>query len=71
MVSTLSSLKNIYPPSALDEAYNFLNGNSKQTPVILDNTALVGGSDENWAFENTLISKPTPKKKVIKKKINK
>ena len=64
-VATLSSLNNMYPPSILDEPFDFISGNVKQTPVILDNTALAGGSNQNWAFEGEVVL-PTLKKKTTK-----
>jgi len=69
VVAALSSLNNMYPPSALDELLDFVSGKAKHTPVILDNTALAGGNDRNWAFddENTA-PEPMPKKKTVKKK---
>ena len=74
MVISLSSLNNMYPPSVLDEPFDFITANSKQTPVILDNTALAGGDDQNWAFEDTAkvektLSKKTSKTKPTKKRI--
>jgi len=61
-VISLSSLNNMFPPSALEEVWDYITGNVNLTPVILDNTALAGGDDRNWDFsvENTDV---TPKKK--------
>jgi hypothetical protein len=59
----------MYPPSALDELLDFVTGNAKHTPVILDNTALAGGNDRNWAFDDeNAAPEPVPKKKTVKKK---
>ena len=69
VVAALSSLNNMYPPSALDELLDFVTGNAKHTPVILDNTALAGGNDRNWAFDDeNAAPEPVPKKKTVKKK---
>lgn len=72
-VTSLSSLNNMYPPSALEEVWDYVTGNVKQTPVILDNTALAGGNDLNWEFsvENTDVTPKTKEKKPKKKKITK
>jgi len=65
MVIALSSLNNMYPPSVLDEPFDYISTNSKQTPVILDNTA-ISGNDPSWAFEMYI-----PEKKVDSKKLSK
>ena len=65
MVITLSSLNNMYPPSALYDDFDFITVNTKQTPVILDNTTL-SGDDPSWAFEMYI-----PEKKVASKKLSK
>ena len=65
MVNKLSSLSNMYPPSVLDEPFDFITANSKQTPVILDNTTL-SGDDPSWAFEMYI-----PEEKNVSKKVSK
>jgi hypothetical protein len=69
MVVILSSLNNIYPPSVLMDSFDSFATNLKQNPVILDNTTLAGGDDQNWAFEIKVTAKKVNSKKTIKEKI--